>query len=123
MPHVSLAVPAQHHTLLPKIAGGGAEAARARDIRLSDLGNGELPSNATLTRMGEDEMRWTPMRMVAALLLVVGSCVAYWTFGRPVFGSVSRQGAGPAPAPTTVDPSRPKTDWNRVNRILSKSYG
>jgi len=115
----SHSIPSQLHPMLPPSTGlaqGGA-----RDIRLSDLGNGELPSGAQPAATNDAGRASTARRLVAASLLVVGGCVAYWTFGRPIFGPVSRQGAGPAVVP--VAPDGPKTDWKRVDDLLRKSHG
>jgi len=124
MKHLSISIPShsipsQLRPMLPPSTGlaqGGA-----RDIRLSDLGNGELPSDGHPAATKDATSAWTAKRMVAASLVVFSGFLAYWTFGRPIFGSVSRQGAGPAAVPAV--PGGPKTDWKRVDDLLRKSHG
>lgn len=114
-------LPALYHPLSQNSFDPVAEDGKKRDMKLSNLGNGELPQGAppaaTIRASGT-----LNCRLVYALLIVTAAgCVTYWTFGRPIFGSMPHGNAGPV---TGSSGSGGRiVNWSWIDQVMRKSYG
>ncbi len=119
MPYVSIYVPALQRLLLPTMADPVTQNARAREIRLADVGNASLPEDRPLAD-DEPTTGWNLRRTGAGLvLLAAGCCIAYWTFGRSIFVPGSRHSAVPVDRPSDTR----IIDWASFDQMMRRSWG
>jgi len=122
MMHVSVAIPAQHRPLLRNAVDPVAEDRNTTVINLSGLGNGEVPGKVASVASIRTAGTWNRSTTVGLLVVTaVGCCVAYWTFGRPIFGSTSHGNAGPVAG--TSGSSGRIINWAWIDQVMRKSYG